>query len=198
MKRLVANNINTPEYFNKIWHDGTARYDRVRYNDVIKYIKPNDIVCDFGAGYMGWSQYLLDQRKDVKANVCALDYSEEAKKLTLAITPGLCYKIGDVLDSGYPSNVFDVVASLEVVEHLEEPWKLADEMIRVCRPGGTIIIGTVDPDCHDSIKNGCKYPEHLWQFTNADLIHIVAHAGETTYKRVGNYDHIYCIKSIPC
>ena len=34
----------------------------------------------------------------------------------------------------------DVTFSSNVVEHTREPWRMADEMLRVTRPGGTVII----------------------------------------------------------
>lgn len=34
---------------------------------------------------------------------------------------------------------FDVVYSSNVLEHVADPWRMADEMVRVTRPGGTII-----------------------------------------------------------
>lgn len=36
--------------------------------------------------------------------------------------------------------VFDVAYSSNVLEHVPEPWAMADEMVRVVRPGGTVVI----------------------------------------------------------
>lgn len=45
---------------------------------------------------------------------------------------------GDALPFGDGS--FDIAYSSNVLEHVPEPWALADEMVRVTRPGGTIVI----------------------------------------------------------
>lgn len=42
----------------------------------------------------------------------------------------------------YRSNTFDVVFSMDVVEHVEDDLKFITEKIRVCKKGGDIIIGT--------------------------------------------------------
>jgi len=48
-----------------------------------------------------------------------------------------------VLGSGtalpFPDDCFDVVYSSNVLEHVAQPWVMADEMVRVARPGGTVI-----------------------------------------------------------
>ena len=39
----------------------------------------------------------------------------------------------------FPDECFDVVYSSNVLEHVSDPWAMADEMVRVARVGGTII-----------------------------------------------------------
>ena len=40
----------------------------------------------------------------------------------------------------FPRDCFDVTYSSNVVEHLAEPWRMADDMVRVTKPGGLIFI----------------------------------------------------------
>lgn len=42
----------------------------------------------------------------------------------------------------YDDNTFDVVCSLEVVEHLEDQFLFTRELLRILKPGGTAIIST--------------------------------------------------------
>ena len=48
--------------------------------------------------------------------------------------------VGTVIGSGmvlpFRDGVFDVCYSSNVLEHVPEPWRMADEMLRVTRPGG--------------------------------------------------------------
>jgi SAM-dependent methyltransferase len=43
-----------------------------------------------------------------------------------------------------PSAVFDVCCSLNVLEHVREPWAVADEMVRVVRPGGLVFVSVTN------------------------------------------------------
>jgi SAM-dependent methyltransferase len=40
----------------------------------------------------------------------------------------------------FPTGSFDVTYSSNVLEHVAQPWRMADEMVRVTRPGGTVIV----------------------------------------------------------
>jgi len=45
----------------------------------------------------------------------------------------------DILASNFLDDTFDVVVALEVLSHLRDVPRAIDELIRVCRPGGTVI-----------------------------------------------------------
>lgn len=51
---------------------------------------------------------------------------------------------GTVIGSGmqlpYRDEAFDVCYSSNVLEHVPEPWRMADEMLRVTRPGGIVFV----------------------------------------------------------
>jgi SAM-dependent methyltransferase len=40
----------------------------------------------------------------------------------------------------FAGGAFDIAYSSNVLEHVPEPWAMADEMVRVVRPGGTVVI----------------------------------------------------------
>lgn len=48
--------------------------------------------------------------------------------------------IGDVTDTGAPSDTFDVVLLTEVLEHVPEPVLAIQELVRVTKPGGRILV----------------------------------------------------------
>ena len=45
---------------------------------------------------------------------------------------------GDALP--FADATFDVTYSSNVLEHVDAPWRMADEMVRVTRPGGTVVV----------------------------------------------------------
>jgi len=51
---------------------------------------------------------------------------------------------GTVVGSGmqlpFRDAAFDVCYSSNVLEHVPDPWRMADEMVRVTRPGGTVFV----------------------------------------------------------
>ncbi|TDC60912.1 methyltransferase domain-containing protein [Actinomadura sp. GC306] len=48
--------------------------------------------------------------------------------------------VGSALALPFRTGSFDVCFSSNVLEHVPEPWRMADEMLRVVRPGGTVFL----------------------------------------------------------
>lgn len=92
---------------------------------------------------------------------------------------------GDVLAAGYPDKQFDMVVSLEVLEHVSAPLRYLREFWRVTRPGGLLLLTT--PNFNGlsrrylSVQWRVIAPEHLGYFTPATLSHALREAG---YQRV--------------
>lgn len=168
MKRLHEENINTPAHLDWVWEQPAMhRYDSVRHESLLKFVKPQEKVLELGAGRCSAIEYgLLVKNLDMDAH--AIDYSKVAVEMTRSICPKLTYIQGDIFTNPYKDGEFDGVICAEVIEHLEEPYTLAQEMSRLVKLGGWITISTVDETCVDAIKHG-DYPEHLWAFTQDDL-----------------------------
>lgn len=47
---------------------------------------------------------------------------------------------GSGLDLPFRTEAFDIVYSSNVAEHVPDPWRMADEMLRVAAPGGIVIL----------------------------------------------------------
>jgi ubiquinone/menaquinone biosynthesis C-methylase UbiE len=194
-------NLNTPSYYDEvIWAKATAgRWDSGRSGAFAKVIRSGDLVLDAGAGCFGMAQWAA-MHWPAEAAYVALDFSVKAKsrvmdEMGMAGYPNFTYKIGNVLEMPFEGDLFDVVFAGELIEHFEHPAELVSELVRVCKPGGTVVVSTVDPYCEDSIRNGCSYREHLVEFTKEDLLELFETCGETVYERVGNYHMIFCRKT---
>ena len=63
-------------------------------------------------------------------------------------------------------NVFDCILCTEVLEHCYDPWRAADEMFRVLKPNGILLVSTrfVYP-LHDT-------PQDYYRFTKYGLKHL--------------------------
>jgi 2-polyprenyl-3-methyl-5-hydroxy-6-metoxy-1,4-benzoquinol methylase len=56
------------------------------------------------------------------------------------------FRVGDLTGKlPWPDASFDLVVSIEGIEHLENPYAFVREMHRLCRPGGVFIITTPNP-----------------------------------------------------
>ncbi len=197
MIRINEKKIDTPEYYDTlIWPsemNTRPYYDGVRQRALGRYAKPGCRLVDLGAGCFGTAQYLAEQIK-LPAELFCVDYSKAARDIVVKALAGVSnfsYVVADVLDTPLRQAWFDCVVAGEIIEHIEEPWRLAREMARLCKPGGWMTLSTVNPDCSNAIKHG-PYPEHIWRFEPEELRTMFALYGAATYELVGDYHFVSC------
>jgi len=80
------------------------------------------------------------QMRDTGYEGVGLDLSDSAVKDAERINPG-CVRYG-TLDSEVPTSSIDVVAAFNVIEHMDAPHEFLDDVSRVLRPGGVLILET--------------------------------------------------------
>ena len=87
-----------------------------------------------------------------------------------------------------PDDVADVVAAVEVVEHLENPRAFCRELVRVARPGGWVVMTTPNQlsllslltlllKQRFSAFQDSSYPAHITALLEVDLRRIAAECG---------------------
>jgi SAM-dependent methyltransferase len=99
-------------------------------------------IADVGAGEGFFSKkmgdYLVSRNQDPTESLSACDlFPEFFRYRAIPCDP--------VLMDGrlpYDDDTFDVVCSLEVIEHLEDQFLFTRELLRILKPGGTAIIST--------------------------------------------------------
>jgi SAM-dependent methyltransferase len=67
--------------------------------------------------------------------------TDSAIGLELVEGPGIDV-VADACDLPFEDNTFDTILSVEVLEHVATPQKMVDEMYRVLKPGGTVLLST--------------------------------------------------------
>jgi 2-polyprenyl-3-methyl-5-hydroxy-6-metoxy-1,4-benzoquinol methylase len=193
VKRLHEKDINTPEWFNYVWSvENVHHYDAVRLREFLRGMDETKRFLDVGAGWWSAAQYAVHH--GYPGQYTAIDFSAEARRRTLEITPSLDYRIGDALRLPFVDGAFDVVACGELIEHMEAPGDLVAELVRVCRRGGKVIISTLDANC-DAAKAHGDYPEHLWQWDSLnELTPLFKSYGSARGWVVGHYFMVEVIK----
>lgn len=81
---------------------------------------------------------------------------------------------GDLLDTKYPYNYFDVIRMAHVLEHVNNPSKTIAEVFRILKPGGAVIVYVPNFVCFWSkvFKQkwaGLDIPLHLYHFTKDSI-----------------------------
>ena len=93
-------------------------------------------ILDAGCGVGAFSEPLT-----TKNLVYGVDFS--AKSLEFAAKRGLRTQVGDLSNLPFPDNKFDYVVCIGVIQLIENYMPILHELVRVLKPGGTILVQTL-------------------------------------------------------
>ncbi len=97
-------------------------------------------ILDVGCGIGGSSRILA---KDYGFDVTGVTISPQQVKRAQELTSegiDAKFKVDDALALSFPNNSFDVVWSIEAGPHMVDKAKYAQEMMRVLKPGGLLVV----------------------------------------------------------
>lgn len=139
---------------------------------VVKALSDNDIkkgakVLEVGSG-LGYLTHALNKAE----YVCeGLEYSDTAvdfakKYFNERHTRGIIENISETHKEKY-----DVVVATEVIEHVVDPNAFVENILKVLKPGGKLILTTPIKDIHPqgTIWETEPAPVHLWWFTEKGI-----------------------------
>lgn len=104
----------------------------------------NVLVAGCGSGHEA-----LHIRKDLGVPVTGVDIVPNWESLYGAEIDNFDLLIGSILDLPFDDDTFDIVFYHHVIEHVIDPAKSLDELLRVLVPGGLIYVGT--PNRHRAV-----------------------------------------------
>jgi SAM-dependent methyltransferase len=146
-----------------------------RYRLIQKYANHNRSVVDLASG-SGYGSYYLacqnfSQVTGIDRDVASVAYAQatycsRAKNLT--------YEVGDAANIPVPGNQTDIFVSFETVEHIPDPASFLQEIERVLKPGGVMLLST--PNKHFSLQHGADNPYHISEMFLGDLLSLVKEA----------------------
>ena len=114
-------------------------------------------ILDVGCGIGGSSRFLAKNYGfDVTGITISFQQVKRAQELT---SEGIDvkFKVDDALALSFPDNSFDVVWSIEAGPHMIDKAKYAQEMMRVLKPGGLLVVA--DWNQRDGRQNSLNFWE---------------------------------------
>lgn len=133
----LRNSIDCADYderafVSRVWFQRS--WQRKRYHALVGMSRDCDRILDVGCGS---SQVLegLPQADACDVRLNKLRYKRGRSRPLVRAS---------VFDLPYPSNAYDAVIFSQVIEHLPRDPKILSEIVRVCKPGGHVIVGTPD------------------------------------------------------
>jgi dolichol-phosphate mannosyltransferase len=159
-------------------------WQRTRHHIVTSWARGAGLTLDAGCG----SSIIIQSLNDA----VGLDYNfaktRYLRRLQIPAVRGSSFALP------FKNEVFDCVISSQVIEHINREQVLFDEMWRVLRPGGTLIIGTPDystwqwraiEPVYGMLMPWAYRDEHVTHYTRADLTGLLERMGfvheETAY-----------------
>lgn len=161
----------TPETIQCPNCSSSFKSNEIQYNfltpDLIEYGAVKSTANISANGYDHLCQELIKKNPDglILDNGCGLrDYYHNTNVVNFEIVE---YPSTDVVGIGeklpFKSNVFDVVFSFAVLEHVRNPFECAKEIIRVLKPGGLLYIQV------PFLQPFHGYPDHYYNMTSSGL-----------------------------
>jgi SAM-dependent methyltransferase len=96
------------------------------------------------------------------------------------VIPGTTF-CGDLAQFAGDAGAFDLITFCDVLEHLRDPLGELHEALRILRPGGYLLVTTIDAGGWQARLSGRRWvhflPEHLWYFNRDTLTRLAAVAG---------------------
>jgi ubiquinone/menaquinone biosynthesis C-methylase UbiE len=101
---------------------------------------PRIPMLEVGCGTGHWSAFFLEEG----FNVTGVDSSEPMLNVAREKDLKAEFLLADALQLPFDTNVFEVVASITMLEFVEDHEKAFSEMFRILKPGGWLILGCLN------------------------------------------------------
>jgi SAM-dependent methyltransferase len=173
---------NSPEGYDLLWGDetnlevfraeGNHARDKLKVeivDQVVGVIRSGDRVVDIGCGRGDLLSEIRSRQPNVQ--VFGLDFSSKAiEGATRSLPDGEFRQFVIDRTLPYDDRSFDLVLCTDVIEHLDYPKAIVAELVRICRPGGTVAVVVPDGDVD-------QFFGHNWFFNQQRLSELLADWG---------------------
>lgn len=149
-------------------------------------IKEKTRILDIGCG----DAFLLDEIKKINPNIeyIGLDLSKN-KLIKLRKLKKSIFICGDAENLPFNQNSFDLIIAQEIIEHVPSPTNLLNDITRVLKKKGKVIIATPsDINITRSLRYIVKKPkyslQHLTYFSEESLLNLVNFSNLKIIKKI--------------
>jgi 2-polyprenyl-3-methyl-5-hydroxy-6-metoxy-1,4-benzoquinol methylase len=167
-------------------HASAGTSEEALYRRAVAWVQAEGLrgtVLDYGAGTGALSRMLIGLQQFEK--VIGADLMQRPLDLPAAVE-WLAQDLNEPLT--LPDGCADVVVSVEVIEHLENPRAVARDWFRLLKPGGRVFLTTPNADSWRSLVTLAlkghhqeftdeNYPAHITALVGLDLKRILTEAG---------------------
>ena len=194
MKRMTNVNLNTVEtitgIFKKFLNDRPELdyKDQARWDVLMKYFKGGKFL---DMGILRSPLCIEVKKKFPESEAWALDFFPAIIQHFKPKHPEVNYVLSDCRDTPFRDGYFDYIVAGELIEHLEEPQKLLDEVFRILKKGGIFALSTP----FEEKDNECGGGQHIWSFKAEDIIELLEPYGkvEIGNKIIGRHIIALCL-----
>ncbi|MDA3890626.1 MAG: class I SAM-dependent methyltransferase [Salinivirgaceae bacterium] len=184
-KLVFSQQIPTIEELNNYYkvyaydHDNYSQLTEQRYLDLLKSFEKyrvSNTILDVGCG----NGFFLEVAQKQGWKVYGTEFSEKAVEILKE--KGIDGKLGALDLANYSGGMFDVITSLEVLEHINNPVEELSKFNKLLRVGGLLYATTPNFSSLSRLLlkenwNIITYPEHLTYYTKTSLSGMLVNTG---------------------
>lgn len=167
------------EYAQYARNDSISEITLKRYDELLQKFEKyrrNNAIIDVGAG----DGQLISRAKQRRWNAYATEFDD--RSVELCRQKGVSVHQGKLDAGNYEDDFFDVICSVEVIEHINNPLEEVRNFHKILRKGGLVYVTTpnLNSVSHKLLKNRWNifhYPEHLCYYTPRTLEKLFKEAG---------------------
>lgn len=166
-------------------------------NSIERMISDNDDVLECACGTGLLSGTIAKHCKQLVATDLSLKMLKKAKKKYKNIA-NIEFRQGNIMQIEYPSESFDIVVAANVIHLLDNPVKALQELNRVCKENGKIIVPTY---INQTAKGKTNKLSNLIDKAGADFKkEFTFESYKEFFKNIGynNVEYTLCEGKIPC
>lgn len=165
-----------------------------------KYSSVLEVGC--GKGFFTYVGAMA--RKFVDIAACDV-FNDLQKEEISPFVNSLVYRNIEGTSLPFGTDEFDLVFSVDVIEHVENPVGYIKEQIRVCKSGGEIIFGTPNLNRATNLflktTNKLKFPRSMGQDTYGEVLHLAEYTEKDFHNWFSQFQHKInqeSIRIVPC